>query len=243
MNSIGPFNPKNYQIWYYRRELLERHNDPSVELQFVERMLEDDSKNIHAWGYRQWVIQRFGLWSAELKYSESLIEQDVKNNSAWTERYFVMANTSNLKDTAVLEQEISYTCDRIRLNTQNESPWSYLRGLFQDDPADKKRPATDFPQLKQFAFEIFALKPKCRFALQFLVFFYEQEQKHELTELAVLALKRLDVIRAKYWAFRLRTLRRGNWQRDDIDRKHVRLLLSENSAQPTLLNFYRSKYS
>jgi len=243
MNGLGPFNPKNYQIWYYRRELLLRHGDSSVELKFVDRMLEDDSKNIHAWGYRQWVIQRFSLWNNELSFAEKLIEEDVKNNSAWTERYFVVANTQDLSSLQVLQTEVDYTCKQIRLCTLNESSWNYLRGLFRDAGETSKRPVTEFPQLKAFAYEIFELQPKCRFALQFLAFYYEKEGKHELALLTLRVLKDLDYIRAKYWAFRMKTVARGNWQRDATDLKCAKLLVRSNSEESVALAHYRSRYN
>lgn len=242
MNALGPFNPKNYQIWYYRRELLLRHGDASVELEFVEHMLEDDSKNIHAWGYRQWIIQQFKLWSNELSFTEKLIDEDVKNNSAWTERYFVVANTQDLRSDEVLQREIEYTSKQIRLCTLNESSWNYLRGLFQDRAEDKKRPVTDFPQLKSFAYEMFTKQPKCRFALQFLVWYYEKERKHELTLLVLQALKSLDYIREKYWSHRMRTAVRGNYLRDDCDLRCARLLVRA-AEESVALTYYRSRYN
>jgi protein farnesyltransferase/geranylgeranyltransferase type-1 subunit alpha len=243
MNTLGPFNPKNYQIWYYRRELLLRHNDASVELSFVNRMLEDDSKNIHAWGYRQWVIQRFGLWNNELSYSEKLIEEDVKNNSAWTQRYFVVANTQDLHNQQVLETEIDYACKQIRLCTLNESSWNYLRGLFQDAGETNKLQVTDFPRLKTFAYEIFEIQPKCRFALQFLAFYYEKERKHELALLTLQILKELDYIRAKYWAFRMKTVVRGNWLRDATDLKYAKVLVRSINQESVTFAYYRGRYN
>ena len=56
-DDLGGTNPKNYQLWYHRRALLEiRFHNASDddgaeaaqrELSYVDRILEDDSKNYH----------------------------------------------------------------------------------------------------------------------------------------------------------------------------------------------------
>ena len=63
--------PKNYQIWHYRRQLIEYLNNPSLELELIERILVEDPKNYHAWQYRQWIIKQ---------YKYKLIYQNVKKN-------------------------------------------------------------------------------------------------------------------------------------------------------------------
>ena len=44
--------PKNYQIWFHRRAIVDRLRDPSRELQFTFDILLEDAKNYHAWGHR-----------------------------------------------------------------------------------------------------------------------------------------------------------------------------------------------
>lgn len=56
-DDLGGTNPKNYQLWYHRRALLEirfknasdddRADAAQKELSYVDRILEDDSKNYH----------------------------------------------------------------------------------------------------------------------------------------------------------------------------------------------------
>ncbi len=45
-------NPKSYQIWHYRRCIIELLGDPSREIDFINRQLDIDSKNYHGWSYR-----------------------------------------------------------------------------------------------------------------------------------------------------------------------------------------------
>ena len=56
-DDLGGTNPKNYQLWYHRRALLEirfqnvpdedRVGAAKKELGYVDRILDDDSKNYH----------------------------------------------------------------------------------------------------------------------------------------------------------------------------------------------------
>lgn len=68
--QLGGSNPKNYQIWYHRRALLEpsfekagAKDDEKVlsaakeELSYVGTVLGEDSKNYHAWSHRQWITR------------------------------------------------------------------------------------------------------------------------------------------------------------------------------------------
>ena len=94
VTDLAADNPKNYQIWQYRKQLIMRivpgarsgsggggaaaaaagsAKLPSAEgvaavlaaePRFVEEHLSDDSKNYHAWAYRQWLVGTFGLWEA-----------------------------------------------------------------------------------------------------------------------------------------------------------------------------------
>lgn len=56
-DNLGGTNPKNYQLWYHRRALLEirfrnGNRDAGLEaakkeLGYVDKILDDDSKNYH----------------------------------------------------------------------------------------------------------------------------------------------------------------------------------------------------
>ena len=55
VTEMGPSNPKNYQIWNFRKQCVKRTNQPQRELDFIREMLDDDgagdAKNYHAWAY------------------------------------------------------------------------------------------------------------------------------------------------------------------------------------------------
>ena len=52
LDSFADENPKNYQLWYHRRAIVEMLQDGSRELEFTELVFESDSKNYHAWAHR-----------------------------------------------------------------------------------------------------------------------------------------------------------------------------------------------
>lgn len=72
--TLGGDNPKNYQIWYHRRALLEEHGIQDFlesELAYVAEVIDEDSKNYHAWSHRQWIIQTANseqVWMKELEF-------------------------------------------------------------------------------------------------------------------------------------------------------------------------------
>jgi protein farnesyltransferase/geranylgeranyltransferase type-1 subunit alpha len=69
------------------------------------------------------------LYDGELEYVDSLISDDIRNNSAWNQRYFVIMGTTGFTD-EVLDREIDYALASIKVVTENESAWNYLRGYW-----------------------------------------------------------------------------------------------------------------
>lgn len=57
MDTFAEENPKNYQIWYHRRAIVERSGNASRELAFTASVFDVDAKNYHAWSHRLfWLI-------------------------------------------------------------------------------------------------------------------------------------------------------------------------------------------
>ena len=52
MDTFADDNPKNYQVWYHRRAIVERLGDPYNELEFCQKVFMIDAKNYHAWAHR-----------------------------------------------------------------------------------------------------------------------------------------------------------------------------------------------
>ncbi len=147
--NLGGTNPKNYQLWYHRRALLEIRfrggenvRAAQKELGYVDKILEDDNKNYHAWSHRQWIIRTINqaeLWLAEIEYSHSKILLDPRNNSAWNQRWFathegeIAANKLGGKlPFEKAAEEANYAVCGAQVDPFNESPWRYLIGVLME---------------------------------------------------------------------------------------------------------------
>ncbi|KAL2197428.1 hypothetical protein P885DRAFT_35640 [Corynascus similis CBS 632.67] len=156
LNRVALENLKNYQIWHHRHLLVENYypaiaSDPSAiasfaaaERSFLQKILAEDTKNYHVWSYRSYLVNKLGLFhdGEELAAIEAMIDDDVRNNSAWSHRFFLVFSNPDYATAgsaateadpgvppAVIDREIAYTKDKIRLAPQNQSGWNYLRGV------------------------------------------------------------------------------------------------------------------
>lgn len=206
--------PKNYQVWHHRRVIVEWLNDASQELNFTAKVLEHDAKNYHAWQHRQWVIKNFNLWEDELRYTDFLISEDIRNNSAWNQRYFVLQNNGGFNSSDMIDHEIHFVLNRIRLIKNNESSWNYLRGILQQNASNHG--ANLFPpDVINFAEELYAENNRTPYLLAFLFDAYkdkvaqgqvaDEDERDECVrkamEICNLLETKHDVIRSKYWKY------------------------------------------
>jgi protein farnesyltransferase/geranylgeranyltransferase type-1 subunit alpha len=156
LNRVALENLKNYQIWHHRHLLVENHyptiaSSPAAisafaasERAFLRRILAADTKNYHVWSYRSYLTNKLGLFSDpdELADIERMVDDDVRNNSAWSHRFFLVFSdpayaTPGLAATepdpavpaAVVDREVGYAQEKIRLAPQSQSGWNYLRGV------------------------------------------------------------------------------------------------------------------
>ncbi|CRK93022.1 CLUMA_CG006591, isoform A [Clunio marinus] len=203
-------NPKNYQVWHHRRVIVEWLNDPSFELELTETILDIDAKNYHAWQHRQWAIQTYDLFDNELAYIDKLLSMDVRNNSAWNQRFFVLKHIGLTDE--VVQMELHYAMNRIRLIKNNESSWNFLKGLleFGDNSISK------FPDVELFAEELYNTGNRSPYLLAFLVDMYIEKTMHvyktnnyddpeiyarKVCELCDMLANHYDTIRYKYWKY------------------------------------------
>ncbi|KAL8787804.1 MAG: hypothetical protein Q9213_001991 [Squamulea squamosa] len=215
LDGISLKHLKNYQIWHHRQTLITHLSTlPPTELSFLAQMFAKDAKNYHVWSYRQWLVRHFSLWDTELPYIETLLTSDVRNNSAWNHRWFVlfgqhvdpssgkgMDEVGNIVDEDVLDREVQYTTEKIRLAPQNQSPWNYLRGLL--------RKRGSLLECKAFAEEFVGDMEGggdgCRssHALDFFADCMAEEKEAEKAGKALeLLAKKFDPIRRNYWNYR-----------------------------------------
>ena len=107
--SLGGDNPKNYQIWYHRRALLEMvlqfsHNNNNetsatnndndfvtqlitAELDYISAVLREDGKNYHAWTHRQWCVNGIAAHNSNnITASAELWEKEFVLAQQWIQR-------------------------------------------------------------------------------------------------------------------------------------------------------------
>jgi protein farnesyltransferase/geranylgeranyltransferase type-1 subunit alpha len=141
-SDIAINNEKNYQIWNYRRRIVELIIDHKLggdknsytlnnEYEIVNIMLEKDAKNYHVWSYKRWIVEYFQLFRSnqEVELTAKMISDDVRNNSAWNFRYFVIFGDNNTKDADIVK-EVEYTAARIEEAITNPSSWNYMKFLY-----------------------------------------------------------------------------------------------------------------
>lgn len=132
----------------------------------------------------------------------------MRNNSAWNERFFVLKHTGFGAD--VLEREINYVMNRIRLIKNNESPWNFLRGILQH--GDGK--LGQFPEIVDFCEDLYDSGIRSPYLLAFLVDLYEEkyfeakeagnepeEYQVKVQDLCESMANQHDKIRCKYWRY------------------------------------------
>lgn len=136
MQRVAKANPKNYQLWNYRRRFALAFGPAhaAAEHQFTAELLAADAKNYHAWAHRQALVRAWGgrLWLQELTFAEQLLRKDVRNNSAWNQRMFVLQNAPEADAGPPSErhqEEMRYIATKLSEAPHNDSGWAYLRGL------------------------------------------------------------------------------------------------------------------
>lgn len=201
LDRMAEENPKNYQLWYHRRWIVDMLQDPSKELAFTAEVLQQDGKNYHAWAHRQWVLERYGLWEGELAWIDTVLLEDRRNNSAWNQRYFVLSKTKDLQAVEVRAAEIEYAWGWIRKSPNNQSPWSYLSAMIGRGDVDR-----EFPTLRKELEEAAAKYVTCPHALSVLIDVYQKDNTHESLQKAIAhcdaLIERLAPIHEKYWTYR-----------------------------------------
>jgi protein farnesyltransferase/geranylgeranyltransferase type-1 subunit alpha len=139
--ELGGSNPKNYQIAFHRRAVLEAlgidEDRARQELNYITMVLQQDGKNYHMWSSRQWLIRTAGspaLWEEEISFVNDMIAEDCRNNSAWNQRWFaVHQGKREALSKDVAHREADYAIEIAQIDPYNESPWRYLIGIVKEN--------------------------------------------------------------------------------------------------------------
>ena len=126
----------------------------------------------------------------------------MRNNSVWNYRFFLIKVTNENKlSENLVKSEINYTLEKIREVPNNESPYSYIRGLLKEG-CDK---FSKFPEIKDNMEKIIEINPKCSYAYSLLLDIYEESKDNENSttiDSIISNLIECDYIRKKYWLWR-----------------------------------------
>lgn len=202
---------KNYHVWSYRQWLVrkfglwDRSTSSSSPSSSTTLLSDKPSSTPEA------------DTSDELSDIVTRLRHDLRNNSAWNHRFFVVfgryenhasSSTETIPGPAIsddiLEREIAFAQDAIRMAPQNESSWNYLRGLlrrFERPVKDVEAFVREFADVSE---EGKGRTVRSSYALDVLAEVYAQEAgKKEMADRALeLLATRYDIIRAGYWTYR-----------------------------------------
>jgi len=144
----------------------------------------------------------YSLYDDELEFVDRLICEDQRNNSAWNQRFFVVKHLGFTPE--VIQRELTYTMNRIRVIKNNESAWNYLVGVLRQSESGLLNSS---PEVVQFSEGLYNAGNRSPYLLAFLIDMY-QEQASDNNQLAekVYTLcddmaSKHDVIRRKYWKY------------------------------------------
>ncbi|KAI9196118.1 hypothetical protein LWI28_021168 [Acer negundo] len=115
------FNPGNYTVWHFRRQILESLDaDLHEELDFVERIAKSNSKNYQIWHHRRWVAGKLGSDAAikELEFTKKILSLDAKNYHAWSHRQWVLQALGGWED------ELDFCQKLLEEDIFNNSAWN-----------------------------------------------------------------------------------------------------------------------
>lgn len=213
LNEIALAHQKNYQIWHHRNLIIDKIGSCEGEAEFVEKMFGLDGKNYHVWSYRQWLVKRFDLWDqGELAFTERMLAKDIRNNSAWNHRWYIINGrearseaeggaVEGVKNAEIREREVEFMKRCVQQAPQNQSPWSYLRGIV-------KKSGMPLSGLKGFVEEYADLSKaegvRSSYALDLLADVLAEEEggKAQAAEALDLLARMYDPIRKNYWEYR-----------------------------------------
>ncbi|KAK4615721.1 Farnesyltransferase/geranylgeranyltransferase type-1 subunit alpha [Fulvia fulva] len=198
---------KNYQIWHHRNLIVDRLGQVEGEAEFVESMFDLDAKNYHVWSYRQWLVKRFGLWeSGELDFTERMMAKDIRNNSAWNHRWYIVNGreedgVKGVTDPTIAARELELAKKAIAKAPQNQSPWSYLRGIIKKTGQSLKEWigfAEQYADVSQPA----GIRSSHALHLLADALAEEEATKQQASDALDLLSKTYDPIRKNYWEYR-----------------------------------------
>jgi len=118
-------------VWHFRRLVLEALNhDLFEELEFIERIAEDNSKNYQLWHHRRWVAEKLGpdVAGRELEFTRRVLSLDAKHYHAWSHRQWTLRALGGWED------ELDYCHELLEADVFNNSAWNQRYYVITQSP-------------------------------------------------------------------------------------------------------------
>ena len=216
---------KNYHTWGYRQWVLAHFGGLTIP---------ESSQGEGGRGAAQFAH----LWDGEADYTDALLQTDVRNNSAWNHRWFIKFARYGLTGSATITTTLSHidldamrNCIRFEKAyakaslasvPNNASAWTYLRALHTALPAELTTPLSDelgwvktlvsTPVEAQHDASVDTMGRSAVGALEWWLDCLAQQGGEERLKEAEALVGRLtvaDPVRRRFWAYRLKCLRRS----------------------------------
>jgi PKD repeat protein len=192
LDSITVSNQKNYQIWHHRKFVSELTKDYIRELNIIREVFIEEPKNYHAWCHRIWLVRRFDLYLQDFEFTKKMLDRDLRNNSAWNYKFFLVSSCHEISlkvktksscgetieniekaiesyiEKISLENEVEFSIEYMLKDTDNESVYSYIRGLYDNENINNdKKLMSESKFLIQNINEVIKINPNCYQAKSF----------------------------------------------------------------------------
>lgn len=135
-----------------------------------------------------------------------MLEKDIRNNSAWNHRFFTISSTTGFPD-YIIQRELVFAMDKIRILEDNESAWNYLRGILTFD----KRGISGNSLISNYCENLYKNGSHCRHLYSLIIDICKETvtksggnaiyNTDRAVELCGILEKKYDTIRAHYWKF------------------------------------------
>lgn len=116
--------------------MIDQLDSPAGEVEFINKMFEQDAKNYHVWSYRQWLVRRFSLWDDKPSTTSSSTKSKTPTQSS--EQAENGESASGPEGAGAAQGELTEIERLLDLDVRNNSAWNHrfflINGRDEQDP-------------------------------------------------------------------------------------------------------------